>query len=257
MTWAKKIGEFTNEIWESDEEQIVLAKWAEERIKQLSPGITDLEINDSLEDVVYRIKARLKKQIELYKVKGLRPIYDFDPFLDDVLIHSEEVSSRRLRESKLSIKSMDWGKFEDLCIQVLANNGIDKVGVTRRVKEGGIDFYGVLVMGKYTSGALLKDLEVRILGQARHHSGKLKVSPDELKVLKEDCANFKAGRGVAIKVIPEWFVEINSPLVPMFITNTGFTKGAYVYASQEGILIKNGDQIAQDLLVPPSYYKKT
>jgi len=253
MISTKEIDEFTSEIWELDEEQIELTKWIETQINQCFPDLSDLEINDILEDIVSKVKFRLKKRIKLYKGKGLRPIYDFHPFLDDLLIHSEEISSSKLREMKSSIKTMNWVEFESLCMKVLETNGIDKVGITRKIKEGGIDFYGVVTMDKYTSGSILKDLGIRIFGQARHHSGLQKVGPNELKVLKEDCQNFQKGLGMATEVLPKWFVASKSPVVPMFITNTGYTKGADIYAKQEGILTKNGEQIAQDLILQPKY----
>ena len=133
--------------------------------------------------------------------------------------------------------------------------GVEEAEVTGGSKEGGVDFYGSLRIDKYVPGVLFKGLEVRIIGQAKHHSTSTKVSETDLKVFAQGCEDFKNGKGRGTQVLPDWFVHSKSPVAPMFITNTGFTKGAYDIAERNGITVKDGDQIAEALMHSPSSFE--
>jgi len=208
-----------------------------------------LEIYDILGSVVYKVKFQLKKKITHCLERNVTPRYEFSDAFPSLLRATKDI--QYLRKIKSAIKNMSWESFEQLCQHLLEINGIEEAGVTRGTKEGGIDFYGLLRVHKYLSGVLLKGVEMRIIGQARHRSTRTKVGERELKVFAQECDDFKNGTGRAVQVLPGWFVHSQSPIIPMFITNTGFTKGAYDLAERKGIIWRNGDQIAEDLFHSP------
>lgn len=251
MFTRSEIEKFVTEIWESDEQEIDLEFWLAKRLTKYSPSLSDLQINDILDEVIGKVKSRLRKKIRYLKEKGTMPLYEFSDILTDTLIRSKDISFADLRKIKLAIKNMSWIKFQHLCKYLLEARGVDEVDVTGGSKEGGIDFYGLLRLDKYISGVLLKGLEMRLIGQARHHSTHAKVGETALKVFAQECDDFKNGTGRGTQVLlerSERFVHSKSPVIGMFITNTGFTKGAYDLAERKGIILRDGDQIAEDLV---------
>lgn len=249
----KLIKKITEEIWDSGAQRIDLQQWCTEELKKQLPHASSLEIYDILGSVVNKVKFLLRKKFTASLEKGVTPRYEFSDAFPSLLRATKDTQS--LGKIKSAIKNMSWESFQRLCQHLLEINGIEEAEVTRGTKEGGIDFYGLLRMDKYLSGVLLKGVEMRIIGQARHHSTRTKVGERELKVFAQECDDFKNGTGRAVQVLPEWFVHSKSPVVPMFITNTGFTKGAYDLGERKGIMRRNGDQIAEDLVHSPELAK--
>lgn len=236
-----------NQVWESRAPVIDLAECCERLLKEHLPSITDWQICDVLEDVERKVKYQLKKSITQCREKRITPRYEFSE-VGDVLYRARDV---RIDEIRSKIKTVDWRNFEYLCKHVLQINGIEEADVTRGTKEGGIDFYGLLRMRKFSQGILLSGLEIRIIGQARHHSADTKIGDPEVKLFAKHYGDFKSGRGRGQRAVPEWFKKLKSPIVAIFITNTEFTQDAYNVAREEGIILKDGDQIAEDLFRSP------
>lgn len=243
---AKIVREIVNQIWNSQELNIDLEDRCERLLRKHLPNISDLKICDILEGVVRKVKSQLKREITQCKEKRITPRYEFSE-VSNVLYRARDV---RIDEIKTTIKNIDWRDFEYLCKHLLEINGIE-AEVTGGSKEGGIDFYGLLQMRKFSQGILLSGLEIRIIGQARHHSADEKVGEPEVKLFAKQYSDFKNGRGRGRKAVPDWFKNSKSPIVPMFITNTEFTGDAYKAAEEEGIIPKDGDQISEDLFRSP------
>jgi len=244
---AKIVREIANQIWNSRELIIDLEDKCERLLRKHLPNISDLEICDILEDVMRKVKSQLKREITQCTEKRITPRYEFSE-VSNVLYRARDI---RVDEIKLGIKNIKWRDFEYLCKHLLEINGIEGAGVTRKSREGGIDFYGLLRMHKFTHQLLLGDLEIRLIGQARHCSVDGKVGEPQLNAFITQYHNFKSGRGRGREAVPDWFKNSKSPLTALFITNTEFTKDAYNAAKQEGIILKDGDQIAEDLIHSP------
>lgn len=234
-------------IWGSGEPNIDLSLWCAKELAKYFPHWGDLEICDVSEDVERKVKSRLKEEISRCKEKRITPRYEFSE-VSNVLYRARDV---RIDEIKSKVKAVDWRNFEYLCMHLLEINGIEEAEVTRGTKEGGIDFYGLLRMHKFSQGLLLNGLEIRIIGQARHHSTDEKVGEPEVKLFAKQYSDFKSEQGRGQEAVPEWFRNLKSPLTALFITNTEFTKDAYNAAIEEGIIPKDGDQIAEDLFHSP------
>lgn len=247
---TKVVREIVKEIWDSHEQVIDLGDQCVRLLRKHLPDISELEICDVLEDIERKVKSHLKREITRSKEKGITPRYEFSE-VNEVLFR---VRSIRVEEIKSKIKNINWRAFEYLCKHLLEINGIEKVGVTRASKEGGIDFYGLLPIDN-TPGILLKGLEIRIIGQARHRSTGRKIGETEIKTLIQQFADFESGKGRGQKAIPDWFRILKTPLVRMIITNSEFTRDANDAAKEEGIIPRDGDQIAEDLIHSPEVDK--
>jgi len=243
-TDAKIIREIGEQIWNSTEQVIDLEDWCESLLKKHLPDINDWEICEVSEDVERKVRSHLKREIAHCREKGSTPRYEFSE-VSNVLYRARDI---RVDELKSKIRSINWRNFEYLCKHLLEINGIEGVGITKRSKEGGIDFYGLLRMHKFTQGVLLKGLEIRIIGQAKHRSADRKVGEQEVKLFAKQCCDFESGKGRGQKAVPEWFRKLKSPIVGAFITNAECTEDAYSAAKEEGIILKDGDQIAEDLV---------
>lgn len=241
------VREIASQIWNSQELNIDLEDQCERLLRKHLPNINDLEICEVSEDVVRKVKSHLRSEINGCRGKGITPRYEFSE-VGDVLYRARDI---RIDEIRSKIKTIDWRNFEYLCMHLLEINGIEGAGITRKSREGGIDFYGLLRMHKFTERVLLKGLEIRIIGQARHHSTDEKVGEPEVKLFAKQYSDFKIGQGRGQEAVPEWFKNLKSPLTALFITNTEFTKDAYNTAIEEGIIPKDGDQIAEDLFRSP------
>jgi len=248
---AKIIREIGEQIWSSGEPVIDLEDWCESLLKKYLPDISNREICEASENVERKVASHLRKQIALCREKGITPRYEFSQ-VSNVLYRARDI---RIDEIKCEVKNIDWRNFEDLCKYLLEVNEIEGVQIKKRSKEGGIDFCGLLRMHKFTQRILLKGLEMRVIGQARHRSTDKKVGEPEIKLFAKQYHDFRSGKGRGQKAVPDWFRKLESPVVGTFITNAECTKDAYTAAKEEGIILKGGDEIAEDLAHSPELGK--
>jgi hypothetical protein len=255
MIGLAEIESFAREIWQSQENQIDLLEWVEKRLEKHSPQLNDLQINDLLDDIVASVKTRLLKRIRRCKEAGQIPTYEFSQTLPDLIIRSIDLSPTEINQTRSKVSSMERTEFQELCLRTLELNGLQSIEVIGDTTKGGIIFCGLLRMDKYSSGALLKGLQIRVIGQIKHHIKSTKVGVTEIRSLSRAYSYIRNGVGHAVEPLPSWFTALKCPILPMFITNTTLTSSAYTIAEQHGILIGNGDQIAEDLSYPPKFLK--
>lgn len=236
-----------NELWNSNTKNIELEEFCVELIKKHCQKITEWQLVEILETVQHKVKLEVKKKINECREKGVKSRYLFSEVSNN-LYRARDVKTD---EVQLKINSIDWNSFEHLCEHILEVSGIKEAGVTRSNKEGGIDFYGLLRMKHFSESILLSSLEIRIVGQAKHHSKDDKVGEQEMNVFIKQFENFRDSKGKGFKAVPAWFRRARSPVTAIFITNTEFTEGARTSARTEGVIIRDGEQIAEDLVGSP------
>jgi hypothetical protein len=211
--------------------------------------------NDTPEYFFYRINKLNKLGALSYPMRyrpidsRITPRYEFSE-VSNVLYRARDI---RANEIKSAIKNIKWRDFEYLCKHLLEVNGIE-AEVTKGSKEGGIDLYGLLRMNRFTQRVLLKDLEIRVIVQAKSRSAD-RIGEPELKLFAKQYHDFKIGRGRGQKAVPEWFNNLKSPTVAVFLTNAECTGDAYNAAKEEGIILRDGDQIVEDLVHSPGIAK--
>uniref|UniRef100_A0A7C3URU7 Restriction endonuclease n=1 Tax=candidate division WOR-3 bacterium TaxID=2052148 RepID=A0A7C3URU7_UNCW3 len=147
------------------------------------------------------------------------------------------------------MKEMPWGDFEYLCLHILEINGIINFSPTEKNQKG-IDFCALLELDRYSlPGILLKGCRVKIVGQAKRFSRE--IGEGLVRNFKTFLEDVQEPKRDVIEKLPKWFKEIKSPILGIFLTTSKFTKGAIKYAQKEGIILKDGEQILEDLIKSP------
>lgn len=93
-------------------------------------------------------------------------------------------------------------------------------------------------------------MNIRIFGQAKHRN-KQTISEGEIRKFYTFYRDFLAEKGRAYAFVSsksQWFVKTKGPLVPMFFTNSDFSKDAAMYADEKGIVFRDGEQIVEDII---------
>lgn len=250
-----QIRQIASEIWESDARNVDLLKFCEGKIKELKSNITDLEIADDIDSIVSRVRRQVEKKIRSFREKSVPPNFEFDDCLPNILRrYSSDKNNNWIREYQTqirrAIKVMNPTSFEYFCKHILECNGIVSY-VTQRARDGGVDFYGLLEMHNYARTVFLRSVKLRIIGQAKRYSGNNKVGEGGIDEIRTKYSDFKAGRGRAFKILPNWFKESNYPVILMVVTTTGFTTDAEKSAALDSIILRDGDQITEDIIHSP------
>lgn len=253
----KDIRSFAEEIWNSTADIIRLDNWLAQKLKD-DFKLDNLSVCDILDEVKPRIDDYIKKKISNYKTRHLPSKYKFDDFLPNTLIVSletkEEPHLSFLRkvspEIRSSIEKMGWRKLECIGKHLLEISGASEAGVTRATKEGGVDFYGLLEYS--TERVLLKGLKFRVVGQAKHSAYGAKVGENEVRNFVKHYEEFQAKSGMAMQVLPEWFINMEIPTLGVMITNAEFKRNVREYAKEYGVITRDGDQITEDIIHSPN-----
>ncbi len=251
----RQIRQIASEIWDSDARNVDLQKFCVGKLKELNPEITDLEIADEIDEVVSRVKHQVEKKITSFHEKGIPPNFEFDDCLPNMLRrYGSDKNNNWIRKYQTQIrratKVINPTSFEYFCKHILECNGIVSY-VTQRARDGGVDFYGLLEMHNYARTVFLRSVKLRIIGQAKRYSGNNKVGEGGIDEIRTKYSDFKNGHGRAFKILPDWFKKSNYPVILMVVTTTGFTTDAKKSAALDNIILRDGDQITEDIIHSP------
>lgn len=251
---AKKI---ENEIISSGKAKIDIEEYCKKKLKDTYKNLSNLQIADILNNCVEKVERYFRKKIEDSKFRGVPPEYEFIVYPPHVLYRHNQLDGenrfsfrRKYRKKILKlIQEMKWRDFEFLCKHLLEINKITPAGVTSKVKEGGVDFYGLLQMDRFSTGVLLKDVKIRIIGQAKRYSNV--VGEEKVRNFWTHYKEFSSGEGRAIKKLPKWFTQPQAPVLGFLITTSKFSRDAKEYAKKRDIILRDGEQVVEDLIKSP------
>lgn len=162
-----------------------------------------------------------------------------------------EVKRRRLKVSDLlnSFRSLTFDEFEQFGASILRELGADFAKVTPRSGDQGIDFYGVLSIGRVAGeptgiSQLSHDLKLRFAGQAKHYPNST-VGPSAVREL---VGSVSLARYKDFTSETEIFDDLEllsfNPIITMIFTTGSFTRGARELAEKAGIIARSGEQLA-------------
>lgn len=250
------------DIRKSNEDKIDLDKYCAQRLKIVNPDISDLEIADELDEIVEKVKFYINKRKEHCESQGITPEYEFNHYPANFLIHysikyGESICVSQLRKHKKDIiniiNRVHWHEFENLCKYALKQKGISQIKLTTKNQEG-IDFCGLFNIGNCPSmGFIPPNFKIRVIGQVKHYTKK--ISPSLIRAFHTYYESIQQGDPAIIRKLPPWFNQIKSPILCIFMTTSDFTRRANDYAEKEWIILKNGEQIAEDLITSPDANK--
>jgi hypothetical protein len=249
--------EVVSDILSSGKDTVSIEEYCNRKLEETHKDLSDLQIAETLQLLVEKAKLIFDKTNEEKVSRGIKPEYERQEYPEDMLmrydiIHEENGLSyvRKYRkEILITICRMDWRDFQFLCKHLLGINKIVISDVTCGSKEGGVDFYGLLQMERFNPGLLLKNAKIRIIGQAKRY--KNVVEHDEIRTFKTQQDDLLQNTGNAINKLPSWFVRSKDPLLSIFVATTRFSRGAKTYAKQNSILLRDGEQVIEDLIKSP------
>lgn len=250
---SKLAKEVVADILSSDKDRVSIEEYCRKKLEETCKGCSNLQIAEILSSLVEKVKYHFKKIEEDKYNRGVEPEYKLVEYPSDTLLrydlHGENGLSyiKKYRKEILNtICKMNWRSFEFLCGHLLDINNIIISGVTGGTKEGGIDFYGLLEMNRFSTGVLLRDAKIKIIGQAKRY--KNVVGHTEVRVFKTHRDELLQNTGNAIKKLPSWFIESKDPLLSILVVTTKFTRGAKTYAKKNNIILRDGEQVVEDLI---------
>jgi len=250
----RQIRQIAEDIWDLEAKRVDLLKFCGDKLRELKPNISDLEIADDIDSIVSRVRHQVEKKIESFPEKGIPPNFEFDDCLPNMLRRCGSDKNNWIRkyltQIKRAIKVINPISFEYFCKHILECNGIVS-SVTQRSRDGGVDFYGLLEMHNYAQTVFLRSVKLRIIGQAKRYSGNKKVGEAGIDEIRTKYSDFKARHGRAFEILPDWFKESNYPVILMVVTTTGFTTDAEKSAARDNIILRDGDQITEDIIHSP------
>lgn len=244
-------------------DRIPLVKYCELTFKKNYPRTSELERVDRLDILLTKIKKIINDRIESCRQQKIAPEYIFAKYPRDTLVnynarYPEPELTVFLRRNKRKIleainKHMDWKSFEHLCAFVLRENSIEPFALTKPNREG-IDFYGLFDIDKYFKSDMIpKNCKMRVIGQARHYSRKIKQF--QIRDFYTYCQQINENNEKQLRDLPFWFKRRESPVVGIFMTTSDFTKGCNDYAKGKLLILKNGEQIVEFIIKSPNSNK--
>lgn len=250
-------------IWVSEEKVINIDVFGLQCLKKEFPKASLLELNDIWDEIRKKVIHGVRLKIRRSYYKGVLSKYVFVDYSDVILIRQDIISKNAItqernyliikfrKELKNALYKIKWRDFEFFCANLLRLYGGVDVGVTQKGKEGGIDFYGSLNLDlheEYPSfSKLIEKLTIRIVGSAKRWRRKIGEAEIDKFIKKYRDLNSRKGRGMT--KLPHNFLNQNSIIYALYITSSSFTRDARDQAKNNGIIIKNGEQAVEDLIL--------
>ncbi|HEX7320182.1 MAG TPA: restriction endonuclease [bacterium] len=236
------------------EDKINLKDYCTKKIEKMYPGQSPLEITDSLDDILPKVESYFVTRKEVCDSRGVGAEYELCESLPHMiisysLIHNESLWLANFRKCRATILrtmcSMPWQGFEKLCVDLLKISGVNPVKQTKTNQEG-IDFIGLYNIDKEISlGIIPKKYQIKVIGQAKRYSKK--VEPGLVRSFKTYYDETRNGQ----VDLPIWFTKNEGPILGIFYATSSFTRRAANFAQKEWIILKNGEQIIEDLTKLP------
>ncbi len=243
--WNKLAKEIADDIWNGGEQRVVLTYFIENSLQDKGFSINSSEILDHFDKLKDQISWQIQHKIEDCIDKGITPRYRFSGVDTDVLIsHVDKRSDKLRKRMACTIQQLSWRAFEHFCVHALKIGGLTKCASMRGMKEEGIDLFGVLDLGLLTGASVWHRAHIRVLGQAK----KGQVSEPLVRLFHQDIQSFLSGKGRAFELAPEWFRVSTMPVIGIMLTSDRFTRGADKWAGLHNIVVKDVQQITEDLV---------
>jgi hypothetical protein len=249
---------FVEKLWESSQDTVIeLPIELQKAIEKSGKG--ELEAIDISEEVLPSVKRMIRQKIFDCENKKITPNFRFSEQSENRLIGTLKTEKKEHMKGKLQyrkelqefISHLNWKTFENLCLYIMQLCKFEKYNLGKRTADGGMDFFGVYrLLGYEEYRGFLTKMTFRIFGQAKHRD-KNPVKGAEVRSFHTHYLDFLIARGKAYDYVSSncaWFLEENGPLIPLFVTNGRFAKGAVDFAEKNGIILREGAQVVEDIV---------
>ncbi len=269
--FPRKISKY---IWKSDVTHVFDL---EEQVIQClgKTRLSQVEKVYEVENLVETVDEKLQEYIEEAYNKGVIPRFTRSHtstrYIGCAVKNREEKESGSVLKDRLMcldkihsfIQKISWSQFEAFCNYIMNLYGAERFGVGPKSRDGGLDFYATFKVTPITRSSwwyvhqsyqrpkgwigLLDPFEIRVFGQAKHRSKS--VTQKDMNDFSKKVDDFVSNESIAIKNLPQSFIESKAPLIPLMMTNAVFDKGSIERADKDQIHLRNGNQLVYDLIM--------
>lgn len=148
-----------------------------------------------------------------------------------------------------ALRTLTADQFEHFGSRILRELGAERVRVTRRSGDNGIDFYGFLSLGGIMQHPpaicqLAHNIQLLFAGQAKHYPD-IPIGP---ATVREMIGAISLARFKVYSSEPDYFEAFRllpyNPLIALLFTTGRFTRGAIEIAEATGVIARSGEQLA-------------
>jgi restriction endonuclease Mrr len=148
-----------------------------------------------------------------------------------------------------ALRTLTPDQFELFGSRILRELGAERVQVTRRSGDNGVDFYGFLSLGGIMQHPpaicqLAHNIQLLFAGQAKHYPD----NPIGPATVREMIGAISLARFKVYSSEPDFFEEFKllpyNPLIALLFTTGRFTRGAIEIAESAGVIARSGEQLA-------------
>lgn len=209
--------------------------------------LTSDALLDKFDRITELVSKQIQSRIQECDKRGIKPKYQFSSVSPEIVIPQINTNESVLRSDFLAaINNLSWRAFEHLCVHIMNATGTSKCQATSATRDQGVDFIGILALNKLLPSSIWHDVELRVLGQAKDYQSV--IGQDKIRLFNEDMGAFSRGEGRAFVSAPDWAQNKHMAQIGFIFALTGFSQGAKDYAALHSIMLKDGEQMVQDLL---------
>jgi len=197
----------------------------------------------------------LRQEQDFITGRGLTPIFSIkDDNARRISWYPADIASLKSRKQKLQarllqtrpyvlrkIDTLDDRKYEALACTICRMLNANKVVLTARGNEGGVDFFASIILPQRSHVLFGAAGPLRIIGQCKFYNDKVQVG--EIRDFITTIADVKSYR--LRHLVPTWFQTSRGPIIGWFIGHTGFQSGAEDRAKEEGIILSNSLDLSE------------
>jgi hypothetical protein len=228
----------------------------------INTSVSELEALEILDYNFIKITKIITKDIDFHKSRYTFPKFEFAPYDNDILIQAYLNQDSKHVEISIKIewgssmkdllKSLSWREFELLARQILLQNELRDIVITKATNDQGIDFFGYY---KYPNTRYIKrlpnELIFRVVGQVKHSSSDSGVDHAKISSFGTEILKLrKMNNSSYFQNLDEKFLTSPYPVIGIFITNSYYPRKSIDFANEYGIVFWDGTQISQDLATP-------
>jgi hypothetical protein len=136
-----------------------------------------------------------------------------------------------------AIDSLNDREYEALSCVICKLLNADKVKLTPKGNEGGIDFFASIIMPPRSHVFFGYKVPMRIIGQCKKYSKSVQVESVDRFINTINEVKFKTPS--LHEIVPNWFWNSKGPIVGWLISHKGFQSGAENKAKDHGIIVSD------------------
>jgi len=240
---GRKVADY---IWQNDG-YTLLSRATENWLTDHEYDLASDAVLEKFDRLVELVSKYIQAKIQDCEIRGVKPKYQFSSTSIDVIVPRIDTNEYALRSDfQKAIGKLSWRAFEHLCVHTMQATGLSRCEATPATRDQGIDFVGMLELKAVMLPSVWHDVRLRVLGQAKHYSSV--VGEETVIQFDANMTAFSRGEGRAFKSAPDWSKSVYLAQVGFIFALTGFSQVARDYATLHSIMLKDGEQIVQDLL---------